>query len=139
MREDDRRVSRPLYDSDKEDIAAVDCSVQALVAGPPESKTKGTNLMSAAQIDSATTQLASTDAFFSMPQSHHWTHSSSSHPASISPTAAGATQHSAIWRIAAPSPSVSQVPHFSSLVVENSENRLSSCQAKSITISTRAQ
>ena len=71
MREDDRRVSRPLYDSDKEDMAAVDCSVQALVAGPPESKTKGTNLMSAAQIDSATTQLASTDAFFSMPQLHH--------------------------------------------------------------------
>ena len=71
MREDDRRLSRPLYDSDKEDMAAVDCSVSTLVAAPPQSKIKGTNLVSAAQIGSATTLLASTDAFFSMPQLHH--------------------------------------------------------------------
>lgn len=91
--------------------------------------------MSAAQIGSATTLLASIDAFFSTPQSHHWTHFSPSHPASISPTAAGATQHSAIWKTIAPFPSVSQVPHFSSLVVENFENRLSCCQSKNTAIS----
>lgn len=64
-------MSRLVYDSERDDMAAVDCSVHLLDQTNNCLKMKKTDLVSAARNDSATALLASTDAFSSTPKSHH--------------------------------------------------------------------